>query len=302
MISAISVFSQKKENKGKDYPDGRGGKIHLPLGELSFADEVVSFYKGNPKAKKRAQDSSLAIGTPNFDTFEGGFTTLGCGGSLTMRFVNNALVNIPGADLYVFEVGAFIEKTNVSISKDGKKWVNVGNIAGGTASIDIGDSVKPGEIFHYVRLTDLKSDCRPDWPGADIDAVAAIGSAEQLTLKSALLFDFNEFNLKPNAKIELDKIIEKIKANPTVEIVIEGHTDSIGKLEYNQKLSENRANAVKKQFDSQLKGLNISIKTFGYADKNPIASNRTKEGQEKNRRVEIILIPASAKIIQKKNK
>jgi outer membrane protein OmpA-like peptidoglycan-associated protein len=297
---SVYVFSQIKDNKGKDYSDGRGGKIHLPLGDLSFADEAVSFNKGNPAAKLSAQDSTLALGSPNFDNTDGGFTTLGCGGSLVLRFIDNALVNIPGPDLYVFEVGKFIEKTNIAISKDGNKWVNVGNIAGGTASIDIGDSVKSGEIFHYVKLTDLKSDCRPSWPGADIDAVAAIGSAEQLTLKSALLFDFNEYALKPNSKVELDKIINKIKANPTVEVVIEGHTDNIGKKDYNQKLSENRANSVKKQFDAQLKGMNIAVKTFGYADRNPIASNNTKEGQDKNRRVEIILIPASAKIIPKK--
>jgi OOP family OmpA-OmpF porin len=61
--------------------------------------------------------------------------------------------------------------------------------------IDISPFVKPGDTFHYVRLTDLKTNCGESWPGADIDAVGAVGSAIQISLKSSVLFDFEKSTL-----------------------------------------------------------------------------------------------------------
>ena len=103
--------------------------------------------------------------------------TSGCGGVLTLRFTDNVLVDIPGFDLYVFEIGPMTEPSHVEISADGDRWIDIGNIEGGTAAIDIGPHVKAADIFRYVRLTDLKSDCDSAYPGADIDAVGAIGAS-----------------------------------------------------------------------------------------------------------------------------
>lgn len=279
------------QNTGKEYPDGHGGKVYLPLGDLSFADEVIEFKRGKPHAIESACDSTKALGKPDFNGASGNFVSLGCGGSLTLLFIDNALVNIPGPDLYVFELGKYIESTELEISKDGSKWITVGKIAGGTASVDIGDSVKPGEVFHYVRLTDLKSDCKGDWPGADIDAVAAIGSGKQITLKNAVLYQFNDFNLLPGAKSELNKVIEEIKQQKPSQIVIEGHTDNIGTESYNYDLSKKRAKTVGDYLKKNSVIAKIPMKIDGYGSKLPIANNATKKGQEKNRRVNIILIP-----------
>ncbi len=279
------------QDKGKQYPDGHGGKIFLPMGDISFADEVVSFKRGNPHAIETACDSMLALGKPDFTGFAGNFVSLGCGGSLTLLFTDNAIVNIPGPDLYVFEMGKYIESTHLEISKDGKKWIMAGKIAGGTASVDIGDSVKAGEVFHYVRLTDLKSDCKGDWPGADIDAVAAIGSGKQITLKNEVLYLVNDFTLLANAKTELNKIIEEIKLLKPSQIVIEGHTDNSGKDDYNEQLSKKRAKAVADYLKKNSGGTKIPFKVEGYGSRLPIAPNETKLGQEKNRRVNIILVP-----------
>lgn len=281
------AFSQNQEKK---YPDGHGGFIFLPQGDISFADEVVDFKRGDPDAISEACDSTLSLGITDFDGHASNFTSLGCGGTLTLRFTDNALINIDGPDLYVYEVGKYIETTQLYVSKDGKKWINVGAISGGVSSVDIGDSVKQGEVFHYVKLKDLKFDCKGSWPGADIDAVAAIGSGIQITLNSAVLFDFDKFDLLPNAKGELDKIIEQIsKQNPS-KIIIEGHTDNVGAESYNQTLSEKRADSVKKYILSKLKAFKGSAKSVGYGSSLPITQNETKEGQEKNRRVSIILI------------
>ena len=73
--------------------------------------------------------------------------------------------------------------------------------------------------------------------------------------------------------------------NPDYRVVLSGHTDSIGKEAYNQKLSVKRAEAVAKT----LEGFGVSaekISTVGYGETRPIADNKTKEGRAQNRRVE----------------
>jgi OOP family OmpA-OmpF porin len=291
--SPQSVLAQHS-GSGNDYPDGHGGTVHFPLGDLSFADEVVSFNSGNPEAANaRDRDPKQALGVPNYDQKnDSNYTTLGCGGVLTLRFVDNALVDIPGPDIYVFEIGPQVEPTNLSISEDGTNWIEIGKISGGRADVDIHEFVKPGQVFHYVRLTDLKSACGGSWPGADIDAVGAIGSILQFSLSSAVLFDFNKYTLKPEAKAQLDSIVEQIAQWPGATIFITGHTDAVGTPEKNQMLSENRATAVRDYFQTT-RIANFKMNVVGYGESRPIASNETDEGRAKNRRVEIMVAPGS---------
>lgn len=277
---------------GKEYPDGHGRKVYFPLGDISFADEVVSFNSGEPAASnERDRDPRQALGIPNYDkSNDTNYTTLGCGGTLTLSFLDNALVDIQGPDLYVFEIGPAVEPTRLSISEDGKNWIDIGAISGGRADVDIQPFIQPGQIFHFVRLTDLKSACGGSWPGADIDAVGAIGSVLQFSLSSAVLFDFNKFDLKPEAESELTRIVKEIKNYPGATIVVAGHTDSIGSVENNRILSENRAAAVR----DFLKSMGLEDFTFevhGYGESRPVATNETEEGRAKNRRVEIIVLP-----------
>jgi OmpA-OmpF porin, OOP family len=129
------------------------------------------------------------------------------------------------------------------------------------------------------------------WPGADIDAVAAIGSAKQLSLNSLYLFNTNESIIKPGAKKELDEIITELKKNPDFKLVINGHTDSTGSAKLNQKLSKDRAQAITNYFVVKLPELKNKIITNGYAYEFPVAENTTSEGREQNRRVEVFFIP-----------
>jgi outer membrane protein OmpA-like peptidoglycan-associated protein len=79
-----------------------------------------------------------------------------------------------------------------------------------------------------------------------------------------------------------------VLAYPSLHIAIEGHTDSIGSDDYNQQLSERRAQAVRDYFVQQ--GINSSaVEARGYGKTEPIASNDTTEGRQQNRRVELIL-------------
>jgi OOP family OmpA-OmpF porin len=278
--------------KSKEYSDGRGGKVTLPLGDISFADEVVSYVVGTGSAEPLLiyQNPHNALGAPN-QNGDSGFVSLGCGGTLILKFTDNALINVEGPDLFVFEVGSNIEPTTLSISKDGKKWIEVGKIAGGTAAVDIGDSVKTGEKFNYVKLTDLKSQCKGESPGADIDAVAAIGTGMQINLNSSILFSLGSSVLKPEAKAELNKVVLQLKEFSSVQIVIEGHSDNIGSPATNLTLSKNRAKSVNDYFEAALKGKKLKMNYYGYGDQYPVASNDSKQGQEKNRRVELVVLP-----------
>ncbi len=286
------LFSQSNE---KEYNDGHGGKIKLPLGDISFADKLIYYKMGSPPPIKENANASDAIGKPNFNLeYVSGFVSLGTGGELVLSFTDNALVNIDGPDLYVFEVGKYVEETYLYVSKNGKTWINVGKIGGGNALVDIGDSTKSGDIFTYIKLVDARTVTQKGdkmWPGADIDAVAAIGSAKQLALNALYLFNTNESKLKPEAKKELDAIIMELKKDPAFDIVISGHTDSLGTKSLNQRLSENRALTIKNYFIGKMPELKNRITSKGYADEQPVANNQTEEGREKNRRVEVFFVP-----------
>jgi hypothetical protein len=123
-------------DNGKFYSDGHGGKVSFPLGDISFADEVVSFKKGTPSAAEKDSNPKHGIGIPDYDSdSDSNYVTLGCGGTLVFRFLDNALIDIEGPDLYVFEIGEAVEPTTLSISKDGKNWIDIGKISGGKADV-----------------------------------------------------------------------------------------------------------------------------------------------------------------------
>ena len=124
-------------------------------------------------------------------------------------------------------------------------------------------------------------------PAASAAAAPAPASVKQaITIQAEALFDFDKSVLKPAGKKSIDEAIAKM-AKVDVEMVIAtGHTDSIGTDAYNQKLSERRANSVKEYMVS--KGVAAAkITTLGKGKTQPVATNKTKEGRAKNRRVDI---------------
>ncbi|HXU26930.1 MAG TPA: OmpA family protein [Bacteroidia bacterium] len=292
LLISCSFFAQEKQ-----YADGHDGFVKLPQGDISFADTVISYKAGDPAPIQHNSNPQDAIGAPDFNADSiSGFVSLGVGGELVLAFTNNALINIPGNDLYVFESGRYIEETYLYVSKDGVNWVRVGKINGGNALIDIGDSTKPGDIFRYIKLVDAKTRTHDRmWPGADIDAVAAIGSAKQISLNSTYLFNTNEAILKPLAKEELNKIAKELNTLGNYFIVVNGHCDSTGNKINNEVLSKKRAVSVKEYLLSKLSNKHTSIICNGYSDEFPLTTNKTPEGREKNRRVEIYVMPLLSK-------
>jgi outer membrane protein OmpA-like peptidoglycan-associated protein len=98
-------------------------------------------------------------------------------------------------------------------------------------------------------------------------------------------FNTDKYDLLNDSKVELNKLVELLRANPTMKIELGGHTDNVGNKTYNQKLSENRAKAVFDYLVSQ--GIAASRLSYkGYGDTQPIADNSTEEGRALNRRTE----------------
>jgi OOP family OmpA-OmpF porin len=113
--------------------------------------------------------------------------------------------------------------------------------------------------------------------------------AEKVTLAADVLFDFDKSVVKPAGKAKLDELATKVRAINLEVVIAIGHTDSIGSDAYNQKLSVRRAESVKAYLVS--KGVEPNrIYTEGKGEKQPVASNKTKDGRQKNRRVEIEVI------------
>ena len=103
-------------------------------------------------------------------------------------------------------------------------------------------------------------------------------------------FDSNTASILPSSYPDLDKVVIFLKDNPTLVMEIQGHTDSYGTTDYNQTLSEKRAEAVKQYFIS--KGVPASqMITKGYGMSKPIGDNTTNEGAAMNRRIEYWIVP-----------
>jgi outer membrane protein OmpA-like peptidoglycan-associated protein len=105
---------------------------------------------------------------------------------------------------------------------------------------------------------------------------------------SDVLFRSGSFELLPGARERLAKVSGIVLAYPSLHVAIEGHTDSVGSDQYNQDLSEHRAQAVRDYFVQQGISSN-AVEARGFGKSEPIASNDTAEGRQQNRRVELVL-------------
>ena len=103
-----------------------------------------------------------------------------------------------------------------------------------------------------------------------------------------LLFDTGGATLKPQSQRRLEPLVQYLLGNTKREIIIEGHTDSIGESETNKRLSLRRADTVKEFLI--IRGVNPTrIETRGFGEEVPVASNTTNAGRSLNRRVEIVI-------------
>ncbi len=150
----------------------------------------------------------------------------------------------------------------------------IGAAVGGTAGALIG-----------ANMDKQAAEMQKDIAGAKVER---IGEGIKITFQSGILFAKASASLQSEAVANLKKLSAILNKYPDTNILVEGHTDSDGSEEYNQQLSERRANAVA----NQLKSYGVAPARFtamGYGESQPVASNDTEEGKRQNRRVEIAI-------------
>ena len=279
---------------GQFYKIDRYESVYLPLGKISFADKLVEFKVGSPAPIQKYRDSLQCLHEPNYRNYQTpNFVSLGCGGILVVEFTDNGFMNLPGDDLYIFEVGPSRESAKIEISENGTDWLYAGTISGGKSAIDLSDQqIEEDVVFYFLRITDLKDLCRSVSAGADIDAIGAINSVIKLTINADVLFDVAKYNLKENAKQSLDSLVAIIQKVDKATILIEGHTDSDGNAEMNMELAKNRCLSVKQSL-SEVLGTDsgYDYEMFSYGKNKPRVPNDSDANKQINRRVEITIMP-----------
>jgi len=158
------------------YTDSRGNAVGADDDAIAFATSVIAFTPGNPwtsSASDRIPEEILFEPDRPPTALNGNVITLGVGGSIVVGF-DVYITDGDNQDIYVFEVGAYVEATRVEVSDDLKNWLYVGDAAGSASGVDLRGQIPAGGKYRYVRLTDLSTEPNALFPGADIDAVAAL--------------------------------------------------------------------------------------------------------------------------------
>ncbi len=183
-----------------------------------------------------------------------------------MRNYQNAAKRIGGKVLFEND-----EYLTLLVSKGGKEtWVSVEPYGSQLALVIVERELMKQEVT------------------ANADALRGVLAEAGHVEVPGIFFDFNKAEVKPESRPALEEIAKLLKANPSLRVYVVGHTDSVGGLEANLKLSEARAAAVVKALASE-HGISAGrMKAYGVGPLAPVASNKTEEGKARNRRVELV--------------
>ena len=167
-------------------------------------------------------------------------------------------------------VGAAVGHANGSTAKG----AIIGAAVGGTAGAVIGH-----------QMDQQAKEIQQNIPGAIVEHV---GEGLQVTFESGLLFDFDSDVLKADAKTNLATFAKSLDKYPGTDVLIVGHTDSVGTNAYNAALSARRASSAQGYLVSQGVASN-RIRSAGRGESEPVAPNNTDAGRRQNRRVEVAI-------------
>jgi len=137
-------------------------------------------------------------------------------------------------------------------------------------------------------VIDPNDECPGTPAGVKVNAKGCPEVGEKLISLEGINFDFDSATIKPEYASILDGAVQALEGNPSVHVVVEGHTDSRGSEAYNQKLSEERAAAVVSYLVG--KGIDAArLTSVGRGESAPVAPNDTAENMYKNRRVDLVV-------------
>ena len=171
--------------------------------------------------------------------------------------------------------GGLIGRANGSTAKG----AIIGAVVGGTVGAVIGH-----------QMDQQAKELEQNIPGAIVERV---GEGIQVTFQSGLLFDFDSDRIKADAATNLRNLASSLGKYPNSSLLIVGHTDAVGSADYNQTLSERRARSTASFLEGQ--GVSVTrLQTAGRGETEPVASNDTESGMQKNRRVEVAIYASEA--------
>ena len=166
---------------------------------------------------------------------------------------------------------------------DGDKGRYVGAAVGALAGAAVGS-------YQDKQAAELERELAAEQARGELNITKLSGNALKVGIASDATFDFDSAAIKSSAQATYAKIASVLKDYDKTIIHVVGHTDSTGTDAYNQTLSERRASAVASALTAN--GLNSArLLTEGRGESEPIADNNTKEGQRRNRRVDIVIKP-----------
>jgi outer membrane protein OmpA-like peptidoglycan-associated protein len=168
----------------------------------------------------------------------------------------------------------------------------VGNQTGSTARGAIIGAVIGGAAGAVIghQMDQQAKEIQQNIPGATVERV---GEGIDVTFASGILFPFNSTDILPAGRSNLQELANSLQKYPNSDILIVGHTDSVGTDAYNLDLSQRRAQAA----SAYLQTLGVPaarIRTEGKGEAEPVVANDTEEGRQKNRRVEIAIYASEA--------
>lgn len=187
--------------------------------------------------------------------------------------------------------------TAIGVGGGAAVGAGVGAIAGNTALGTIIGAAVGGTAGALIgkKMDKQKKEIEQAVPDATVETVND-GEALKITFDSGILFATNSSTVSDASKSALHNFSNTLKANPDTYIKIVGHTDSTGKVDYNQTLSEKRAKSVNDYL--MLQGVSNDRMTYeGKGIHEPVADNATEAGRSLNRRVEILIL-ANEKMIR----
>ena len=263
LFSAGFAFAQKDAKGCKDHPLF----TRMPGYDINWCKDQdfasIAMYDPLSRERMNVEGRTSIINYKIQKEFAGRYTEL-----QVARNFTNAIKAIGGN---AYEYNTY--NTYLNLIKDGKEtWVKLhvfGHAGGYELSI-----VEKGAMKQEVS--------------ADAKQMAeGIGATGHVALYG-IYFDFNKADIKPASEPAIGEIAKLLTKNPGLKVFIVGHTDNVGNVGFNMKLSQARADAVKKALITKYKVRPQSMEAFGVGQLAPVASNKTEDGRAKNRRVELV--------------
>ena len=264
LLQALQVFSMQPDQ------DIKGSKDHPLLTRMpdfhitGYKDTEFDSYKFNIQNKT----PEIIEGHKYYIQYNLNTGKAEPGELKIRRNVQDALKKIGGK--VVFDDN-FNKASTIVIQKDGKEtWVEVRS------------------YNNMYRLNIVEREAMKQEITADAEAMGNDINSTGHVAVYGIYFDTGKTELKPESDLAIEQISKLLLNNPSLKLYVVGHTDNVGTIESNMKLSKDRADAVVNSLVTKYSIPAARLKAYGVASLTPVASNDNEEGKAKNRRVELV--------------